>query len=132
MPNLVAAVAFAAIVAAVAATGSASSAAAAEHKCDPVTDEGWSVVPAQEIVGVVDSAPHRSAPAGSWYVDRVTTVLPFCHYFNAIGEYSLRSYSLSPVASEEQVAICRDDAKGGSVAIAPYPGPCPPVAAAPQ
>ena len=91
------------------------------HKCDPVTEEGWSVVPEREVLGVTDGAPYQVGGAGSWYVDRrVTTVLPFCNYYNAIGIYSLNSYSLSPVVTEERVAICRPAAEGGSVAVAPY------------
>ncbi len=33
---------------------------------------------------------------GDWFVERTTTVLPLCNYINAAGNYSLRSYSLSP------------------------------------
>ena len=58
-------------------------------------------------------------------VDREITVLPFCDYFNAIGLYSLNSYSLSPVTTEQRVAICRPG-EAGSVAVPPYAGPCPP------
>ena len=96
------------------------------HKCDPVTDEGWSVVPERQVLGTTDGTPYRSGPDGNWYLDRITTVLPFCHYFNGVGNYSLRSYSLAPVASEERVAICRLGAGGSSVAVPPYAGPCPP------
>ena len=97
---------------------------AAEHKCDPVTDEGWSVVPERQPLGEVDGPPYRVG--ADWFVDRTTTVLPFCHYYNSIGVYSLRSYSLAPVETEERIAICRGDAQGGSVAVAPYVGRCPP------
>jgi hypothetical protein len=97
---------------------------AAEHKCDPVTDEGWSVVAARETLSQTDGLPYQSGT--DWFVDRVTTVLPFCHYYNSIGVYSMRSYSLDPVTTEERVPICRHTAQNGSVAVAPYPGPCPP------
>jgi hypothetical protein len=100
--------------------------AASTHRCDAVPEEGWSVVPERQVLGSVDGTPYHSGPAGNWYLDRVTTVLPFCHYFNAIGIYSLNSYSLAPVVTEERVAICRPAAQGSSVAIAPYAGPCPP------
>jgi hypothetical protein len=96
---------------------------AAQHKCDPVTDPGWSVVPEREVLSQTDSAPYQLGT--DWFIDRVTTVLPFCHYFNSIGIYSMRSYSLDPEATEERVAICRQ-AGSDSVAVAPYPGPCPP------
>ena len=102
----------------------AGGAGAAEHTCDPVTDEGWSVVPEREILSETDGAPYRAGP--DWYVDRVTTVLPFCHYFNSIGIYSMRSYSLDPVESTQRIAICRQTPAGGSAPVAPYPGPCPP------
>jgi len=100
------------------------SAHAAEHKCDPVTDEGWSVMAEDETLSRTDSAPYRAGE--DWYVTRVTTVLPFCHYFNSIGIYSMRSYSLDPVTTEERIAICLQGPQGGSVAVAPYDGPCPP------
>src|SRR5258707_5682324 len=58
-------------------------AAAAEHKCDPVTDAGWSVVPEREVLSQTDGAPYQSGT--DWLVERVTTGLPFCHYFNSIG-----------------------------------------------
>jgi hypothetical protein len=98
-------------------------AGAAEHKCDPVTDPGWSVVAEREVLSQTDSAPYQSGT--EWFIDRVTTVLPFCHYFNSIGIYSMRSYSLDPVVSEERVAICRR-VGSDSVAVEPYRGPCPP------
>jgi hypothetical protein len=53
-------------------------------------------------------------------------VLPFCHYFNSIGIYSMRSYSLDPVTTEEKIAICRRTGEDSSAAVAPYAGPCPP------
>jgi hypothetical protein len=102
-------------------------AARADHKCDPVTDPGWSVVPSHETTGESDSAPYQDGTSGNWFVDRTTTMLPFCNYFDAIGNYSLRSYSLSPRISKEPIGICRAGAGGASEAIAPYAGPCPPM-----
>ena len=110
-------------VAALAVPALSKVAVAAEHKCDPVTDPGWSVVPEREVLSQTESAPYQSG--ADWFIDRVTTVLPFCHYFNSIGVYSMRSYSLDPVVTEERVAICRQSGSD-SVAVAPYPGPCPP------
>ena len=114
------------VIAVVAFAASAISgvAGAVEHKCDPVTDAGWSVVAERETLSQTDGLPYRSGT--DWFVDRVTTVLPFCHYFNSIGVYSMRSYSLDPVMIEERVAICRQAGQSGSVAVAPYTGPCPP------
>ena len=66
-----------------------------------------------------DSAPYRVGL--DWFVDRTTTPLPLCNYFNAVGNYSLCSYSLDPCEKKERIAICR-----GGVAVAPYAGPCPP------
>jgi hypothetical protein len=103
----------------------ADAADAPMHKCDPVTEEGWSVVPERQKLSETDGAPYRVG--ADWYVNRTTTVLPFCHYYNSIGIYSLNSYSLDPVESEERVQICRD-AGGRSVAVVPYDGPCPPQA----
>jgi hypothetical protein len=98
-----------------------------DHKCDPVdpvADVGWSVVPTLEVVDEIDSAPY--AIGNDWFVDRRTTLLPFCNYFNDIGNYSLRSYTLAPRQQTERVNICKADARGTSVAVAPYAGPCPP------
>src|SRR5215470_16766666 len=95
-----------AVAIAVLATSAVSgSSGAAEHKCDPITDDGWSMVAERETLSQIDGAPYQSGM--DWFVDRVTTVLPFCHYFNSIGVYSMRSYSLEPVVIEERVAICR-------------------------
>jgi hypothetical protein len=102
----------------------ASAADGPMHKCDPVTEEGWTVVPERQKLSETDGAPFRVG--ADWYVDRTTTVLPFCHYYNSIGIYSLNSYSLDPVDSDERVQICRDAGEGRSVAVAPYEGPCPP------
>jgi hypothetical protein len=93
------------------------------HKCDPVTDEGWSVVPERQTLGTIDGPPYRVG--ADWFVDRTTSVLPLCNYFNSIGVFSLRSYSLDPVESEERVPICRGG-EGVSMAVAPYTGLCPP------
>jgi hypothetical protein len=106
------------------AASATPSASAAMHKCDPVTDEGWSVAAERQTLSQNDSAPYQAGP--EWLVNRVTTVLPFCHYYNSIGVYSMRSYSLDPETTEEKVAICRRGGEGGSVAVAPYSGPCPP------
>ena len=100
--------------------------AAADHKCDPVTDAGWSVVPSDEVTGEMDSAPYQDG--GTWFIERSTTVLPLCNYFDAIGNYSLRSYSLAPRVTKERVAICRGTADGQTVSIPPYLGSCPPKA----
>jgi hypothetical protein len=70
------------------------------------------------IVNVADGASYQLG--GDWLVDRTTTVLPMCNYINASGNYSLRSYSLSPEDKTERVTICR-----GNAAVA-YAGPCPP------
>ena len=93
--------------------------APAQHACDPVTDEGWRVVASVETGGVKDGAPY--AVGGDWLVDRTTTLLPLCNYFNAAGAYSLRSYSLGPYDKTERVTLCRAGAP-----VAPYAGRCPP------
>jgi hypothetical protein len=89
------------------------------HTCDDLGDPGWSALPTQEVVAVKDAAPFREGD--NWFVERTTTVLPFCNYINASGNYSLRSYSLSPEDTTERVAICKGGAK-----VAPYSGSCPP------
>jgi hypothetical protein len=97
-------------------------------KCDPldtVSDAGWSVVPSLETVGKADGAPYQSG-AGDWFIERTTTLLPFCNYYNEIGIYSMRSYTLSRQVTKQQVQICKGAPGGGSAALAPYPGPCPP------
>ena len=101
-----------------------SGASAPEHKCDPVTEDGWSVVAERETLSQIDGLPYQSGT--DWFVDRVTTVLPFCHYFNSLGIYSMRSYSLDPVVTEEHVAICRRFGQSDTIAVAPYTGRCPP------
>ena len=98
-------------------------------KCDPLhplADAGWSVVPSLETVGEADSAPYQAGAGGDWFVDRTTTLIPFCNYYNDLGIYSLRSYTLSPQATTQRIAICTATPAGGSVAIAPYAGSCPP------
>ena len=113
---------------ATAATGSRG-AAQPTHKCDPVdpvSDVGWSVVPSLETVGVEDGAPYRAGADGDWFVDHTTTLLPFCNYYNEIGIYSLRSYTLAPQMSKEQIKICQRTDAGRSIAIPPYAGACPP------
>jgi hypothetical protein len=94
-------------------------AARADHACDDLGEPGWSTLASHEIVDVKDGAPYRAG--ADWYVDRTSTILPFCNYINAVGNYSLRSYSLSPEPRTERVAICRAGA-----AVAPYAGACPP------
>jgi hypothetical protein len=122
----VGAFASAALLLATLATSVTPQVARAEHKCDPVTDEGWSLVPEEQTLNQTESAPYRPVGSDNWYVDRITTVLPFCHYYNSIGIYSMRSYSLDPRDIEQRVEICRATGAGGSVAVTPYKGPCPP------
>jgi hypothetical protein len=109
-------------------TVSLSVAARADHKCDPLSDADidWNVVATHEIVSQVDSTPYQAGEAGNWYVDRATTVLPFCNYYNAVGNYSMRSYSLTEQVTTERIGICRRNTQGGSVPVVPYAGPCPP------
>ena len=102
-------------------------AAPATHPCDPldpVADVGWSVMPSVETISKTESAPYQTG--GDWFVDRATTVLPFCNYFNETGNYSMRSYRLSPEVVQERIGICRRDGQGASVPVAPFTGPCPP------
>jgi hypothetical protein len=108
------------------ALGCGRVAAEVAHKCDPVSDPGWNLLPSQEITGESDSAPYRDA-SGNWSVDRTTTILPMCNYFDEIGNYSLRSYSLAPRVTKEKIGICRAVSGSRSVPIAPYAGPCPPM-----
>ena len=89
------------------------------HTCDAIGDEGWRAVATQEITSVKDGTP--SEADGDWIVQRTTTLLPLCNYVNAVGNYSLRSYSLDPIEKTERVVICRAGAS-----VAPYRGPCPP------
>ena len=98
--------------------------AQADHRCDPIGEPGWQTVPSHEIVSEVDGTPYREGT--DWFIDRTVTVLPLCNYFDEIGNYSLRSYSLSPRATTERIGICRSAAGGAIVAIPPYAGRCPP------
>jgi hypothetical protein len=112
--------AFATIFMLSAATGPVG--AAPNFKCDPldpVADAGWSVVPSLETVGEADGVPYQDG--ADWFVDRTTTSLPFCNYYNDIGIYSMRSYTLSRQVSTQRIAICK-----GGAAVSPYAGPCPP------
>ena len=113
-----------ALIMAVAASGLGVRPVQADHRCDPIGEPGWQTVPSHEIVSQVDGAPYREG--AGWFIDRTVTVLPLCNYFDEIGNYSLRSYSLSPRATTERIGICRSEAGGASVAIPPYAGPCPP------
>ena len=70
-----------------------------------------------ETAEVKDGAPYRAG--GDWVVDRTVTLLPLCNYFNAVGSYSLRSYSLDPRQQTERVVLCRS-----GVPVAPYAGAC--------
>jgi hypothetical protein len=117
-------------VAALAAMAAAGAPAVAQSnpKCDPldpVFDVGWSVVPSLETVGTVDGAPYQAGTGEDWFVNRTTTLLPFCNYYNEIGIYSMRSYTLSRQVAEERIQICKGT-PAGSAAVAPYAGPCPP------
>ncbi len=98
-----------------------SSPALAQHACDDLGEPGWRTVATVETVALKDGIPYRGEPAGSWYIDRSTTLLPFCNYYNSVGNYSLRSYSLSPETRTERVEICH-----AGVAVSPYAGRCPP------
>jgi hypothetical protein len=113
-------------VAAIGITALGGGAVRADHTCDPVTDAGWSVAPSHETVSETDSAPYQEGTAGNWFVARTTAYIPFCNYYNELGIYSMRSYTLSPRTREERVGVCRASAQGGSIAVAPYAGPCPP------
>ncbi len=98
-------------------------------KCDPVdpiADVGWSVVPSLETIATADGAPYQGVAGGDWFIDRTTTLLPFCNYYNEIGIYSMRSYTLSRQVTKTQVQICKAAPGGASAAIAPYAGLCPP------
>ena len=107
------------VMLAAAGVATLSPSASADHSCDALGEAGWSTVPSYEIVNVADGAPYQAG--GDWFVDRTTTVLPLCNYVNAAGNYSLRSYSLSPEDKTGRVMICQ-----GNAAVAPYAGPCPP------
>ena len=94
--------------------------ALADHNCDAsISEPGWTMIASRETVDVKDGAPVQTG--GDWFVERTITVLPLCNYINAVGNYSLRSYSLAPETKTERVAICK-----GATAVAPYKGACPP------
>jgi hypothetical protein len=93
---------------------------------DPISDIGWSVVPSLETVGVVDGRPYQVGTSGAWFVERTTTRIPFCNYYNEIGIYSMRSYTLEPEVTTERILICESAATGRAGAVSPYTGPCPP------
>ena len=98
-------------------------------KCDPldpISDVGWSVVPSLETIGTADGGPYQAGASGDWFVDRTTTLLPFCNYYNEIGIYSMRSYTLSRQVAKERIQICRSTPGGSSAVVEPYAGPCPP------
>jgi hypothetical protein len=100
--------------------------AIAQHACDNLGDAGWRTEATVETVAENDGPPYRAA-AGNWYVERKSTVLPFCNYYNSLGNYSLRSYSLSPEDKVERVEICHADAPDARpVAVGTYKGACPP------
>ena len=92
----------------------------AQHVCDAPAESGWRVVASTEVAAVRDGGPVRSA-RGDWVVERTTTFLPMCTYFDATGAYSLRTYSLDPFDRTERVTICRS-----GMPVASYNGPCPP------
>jgi hypothetical protein len=98
--------------------------AGAEHACDALGDPGWRTVATVETTHQADSAPYQVGD--NWFVDRSTTLLPFCNYYNSIGNYSLRSYTLAPETRTERVEICRSLPQGGSAPVVPYAGRCPP------
>jgi hypothetical protein len=111
---------------------SRSADAQATHKCDPldpVSDVGWSVVPSLETVGVADGAPYQAGATGDWFVERATTRIPFCNYYNEIGIYSMRSYTLESEVSKDLIQICKRTTAAGSDAVSPYVGRCPPAEA---
>jgi len=92
----------------------------ADHACDTsIGEPGWKMIASHETVDVKDSTPYQTG--GNWFVDRATTMLPLCNYTTASGNYSLRSYSLSPETKTERITICK-----GAAPVAPYMGACPP------
>jgi hypothetical protein len=80
---------------------------------------GWTIHEDHRIVKQVDSAPYEQGGRGNWFVDRETTMLPFCSVFDDLGGYSLRSYMLQPVVTKSKVQICQATARGGSVPFVP-------------
>ena len=49
------------------------------------------------------SAPYQAGAGGDWFVERTTTLLPFCNYYNEIGIYSMRSYTLAPQVTRQRI-----------------------------
>jgi hypothetical protein len=84
------------------------------------------VVPSLETVDTADSAPYGASAGGDWFIDRTTTLLPFCIYYNEIGIYSMRSYTLAPQVTKQPIKICERTDAGRSAAVQPYAGTCPP------
>lgn len=119
------AIALIAIVLVVTPRSAAAAAPQPTHKCDD-PQPGWDVLKTIEIADQKDGAPHAKGGAGNWYVTRVTKWIPYCQYHNPIGLYSLDTYALSPRLVEEEVQICAAVQGGGSRAVAPFKGPCPP------
>jgi hypothetical protein len=112
------------LIAGTTAAGGGPAIAQPTHKCDPLdpsADAGWSVVPTLEAVGTTDGPPYQVGAAGNWFVERTTRLLPFCNYYNEIGIYSMRSYTLAPQVKTERIEICR-----GGAPVPPYAGKCPP------
>jgi hypothetical protein len=114
------------VVSVLAASALGAGEARAIHACDPVTDSGWNVVASEETVNETESAPFAEGAPGNWFVTRTTAYIPFCNYYNELGIYSMRSYTLALRTREDRVSICRGSSQGVSVAVAPYGGACPP------
>jgi hypothetical protein len=110
---------------------------------------GWTIHEDHRIVKQTDGKPYEQG-RGNWFIDRETTMLPFCSVFDDLGGYSLRSYMLQPIVTRTRVQICQATANGGSIPFAPpgtrpkpadtahevyspynrpYTGSCPPSAA---
>ncbi len=108
------------------ATPSSETNPAMRSTVDPIADAGWSggALARNHRHG---GAPYQGGAGGDWLIDRTTTLLPFCNYYNEIGIYSMRSYTLSRQVSKTQVQISL-----ASCPAAPAPrsrsmlGPCPP------
>ena len=97
----------------------------ANHKCDE-PESGGDVMKTIEIADQKDSVPHLSGAPGNWYVTRTTKWIPYCMYHDAIGLYSLNTYSLTPRIFDEEIQVCEALPGGGSRPVAPFAGPCPP------
>ena len=142
-------------IAAVLAAAAFPAAARAECSLENVASaqeiaEGWTIHEDHRIVGQMDGVPYELG-RGNWFVDRETTMVPFCTVFDDLGGYSLRSYMLPKVVTTARFQICQATPTGGSAPFAPpnakprpadtahevyspydraYSGSCPPVAAA--